>query len=284
MIDWKGLIPGDGAFLYNYIIIPALIVLISMILLRGSRLLIERLTKTGSGRIDDPLQNRRRETIRGLLQNLVKYAIYFVMTVTILNCYHVPVMAILSTVGVLGVALAFGAQSLCKDVITGFFILLEDQFFIGEYIEAQGVAGFVEQFTMRCTHLRDFDGRLHIIPNGSMGLVTNHHRGSRRVLVEMGIPYEKDIGQGLTVLQKACDEVNQQYTSVIKEKIKALGIVDLTSSGATIRMQGQAETIKHWEVERALRKQALEALIEAGFDIPYPHSRVILDQEESATK
>jgi small conductance mechanosensitive channel len=186
-------------------------------------------------------------------------------------------MAVLSTVGVVGVALAFGAQSLCKDIIPGFFILLEDQYFVGEYIEAQGVAGYVEQFTLRCTYLRDFDGRLHIVPNGSINLVTNHHRGNRRVMVEIGITYDKDIGEALKLLQKVCDEINELKKDVIRERVTALGVVDMTASGVVIRMLGKAETMMQWDVERELRRRALEALTRAGYDIPYPHSHVIVE-------
>ena len=277
---WKEILYGDGSYIYHYIIKPVIILIAAMILLRLIRLLIGRLTKASLGKMEgrDPLYGKRRETLMSLLNNLVKYIVYFVAAVTILDCYNVPVMAILSTVGVLGVALAFGAQSLCKDIITGFFILLEDQYFVGEYIEAQGVAGTVEQFTLRCTSLRDFDGRLHIIPNGSMQMVTNHHRGSRRVMVEIGVAYDKDIGEALKLLQKVCDEINDVYKEVVREKVTAIGVVDMTVSGAIIRMVGKSETMKQWEIERDIRRKALETLMNAGYDIPYPHSQVIVEQ------
>jgi small conductance mechanosensitive channel len=277
MRNWIESILGDGKLFYDYLAKPALIFIAAVIMLRLSGILVDRLTKASFGKAEDLLRGKRRDTIRGLLKNLAKYVVWFVAVVSILDCYHVPVMAVLSTVGVVGVALAFGAQSLCKDIITGFFILLEDQYFVGEYIEAQGVAGYVEQFTLRCTFLRDFDGRLHIVPNGSINLVTNHHRGNRRVMVEIGIAYDKDIGEALKLLQKVCDEINELKKDVIRERITALGVVDMTVSGVVIRMLGKAETMMQWDVERVLRRTALEALSQAGYDIPYPHSHVIVE-------
>lgn len=270
---------GDSILLYDYVVKPALIILAAVVLYRVLAVLVGRLTRQRANRAGDMVLNKRRDTLRGLLKNIAKYVVIFVAIVTILDCYHVPVMAILSTVGVVGVALAFGAQSLCRDVITGFFILIEDQYFVGEYIEAQGVAGYVEQFTLRCTYLRDFDGRLHIIPNGNMQLVTNHHRGNRRVMVEIGITYDRDIGEALKLLQSACDAINEEYKDVITDKITARGVVDITVSGVIIRMQGKSETMMQWDIERALRRKSLEALISAGYDIPYPHSHVIYEEK-----
>jgi len=282
--EWKDTLLGDGKLFYDYVIKPLLIIIAAFVLYRICCLLIDRLTKYSFNKTVDPLLSKRKKTLRGLLKNIVKYVIIFVAIVTILDCYNVPVMAVLSTVGVVGVALAFGAQSLCRDVITGFFILLEDQYFVGEYIEAQGVAGYVEQFTLRCTYLRDFDGRLHIIPNGSMQLVTNHHRGNRRVMVEIGITYDRDIGEALKLLQSACDAVNEEYKDDITDKITARGVVDVTASGVIIRMQGKSETMMQWDIEKALRRKSLEALKTAGYDIPYPHAHVIYEEKEAGAK
>jgi small conductance mechanosensitive channel len=268
---------AEGKLIYDYLGKPAMILVGAAIAHRLSGALIDRITNASFGQSGNSLSGKRRETIRGLLKNLAKYAVWFVALVSVLDCYGVPVMAILSTVGVVGVALAFGAQSLCKDIITGFFILLEDQYFVGEYIEAQGVAGYVEQFTLRCTYLRDFDGRLHILPNGSMNMVTNHHRGNRRVMVEIGITYEKDIGEALKLLQNVCDEVNDLKQDVIRERVTAQGVVDMTVSGVVIRMLGKAETMMQWDVERELRQRALNTLIRAGYEIPYPRSHVVVE-------
>ena len=280
MTQWNDSLFGEGRLFMAYVLKPLFVIIVAIMLLKLSNVMVDRLTNSALSKTADPLRGKRRDTISGLLKNLTRYAIIFVAVVFVLDCYNVPVMAILSTVGVVGVALAFGAQSLCRDIITGFFILLEDQYYVGEYIETQGVAGYVEQFTIRCTYLRDFDGRLHIIPNGSMQIVTNHHRGSRRVMVEIGITYDRDIGEALKLLQSVCDEINEKYKDVIRDRITALGVVDMTASGVIIRMVGKSETMLQWEIERTLRKRVLEALSSAGYTIPYPHAQIILEQKE----
>lgn len=284
MEKWMDTIFGDSKIIFNYLVKPVFIIISALILLRLVGLLIDYLTRSSFSKTVDPQQTKRRNTLRGLLKNVAKYVIFFIAIVTILDCYNIPVMAILSTVGIVGVALAFGAQSLCRDMITGFFILLEDQFFVGEYIEAQGVAGYVEEFTLRCTYLRDFDGRLHIIPNGNMQLVTNHHRGNRRVMVEIGIAYDRDIGEALKLLQGVCDVINEEYKDVIRDRITAQGVVDMTASGVIIRMLGKSETMMQWDVEKALRWKALDALVGAGYDIPFPHSQVIVEEKGTTSR
>jgi small conductance mechanosensitive channel len=269
----------NGGEILAVILVPVLIIIAGLILIRAGNALIDRLTKSRLHKAAKPFDHKRIETLDGLLKNIVRYGIYFIMVVTILDRFRVPVMAILSTAGVLGVALAFGAQSLCRDIITGFFILLEDQYLVGEYIEAQGVAGNVEQFTLRCTYLRDADGRLHILPNGSMTLVTNHHRGNSRVMVELAVSYEENIGRAVEALQAACDAVNEEFKDTIRDKIKVLGIVDLTASGMVVRMTGQSEAMQQWGIERALRQKAKEALEAAGIAIAYPHTQVYLREK-----
>ena len=253
-----------------------------MLVVRILRAIVDKAKAPDIGKVEAPFQKKRRETLRGLFKNLIGYLGWFFGVVLILDCFGIPVLAILSTVGIVGVALAFGAQSLCKDVITGLFIIVENQYFVGEYVEILNVAGIVEEFTLRCTYLRDFDGRLHIIPNGSTGLVTNHHRGNRRVMVEIGIAYERDIGEALTILQKVCDSVNEAYKDVVRDRITAVGVVDLSASGVIVRLVGKSETMMQWEIERALRRQSLDALKAAGYEIPYPHSHVVFEQYSGA--
>lgn len=259
-----------------------LIVLIAgrLVIRLGSSLAEKALTLKLS-RHHTPEEAKRMATLVALSQNVIRYATLFIMIVTILDRFGVPVMAILSAAGVLGVGIAFGAQSLFKDIITGFFILLENQYYVGEYIEAQGVAGYVENFTLRCTYLRDFDGRLHILPNGNMSLVTNHHRGGSRVLVEIGVSYESEIGQAIQALEKACRKISEEFSGVLQEEPQVQGIVNLADSAVVIRIVGKAEPLQQWGVERALRREAKACLEEAGVEIPYPHTQVILAKGEA---
>ena len=269
---------ANGEVLLGYALTIIIVLVAGRLIMRVGCSLVEKMMTMRLSKEHTPEEAKRSTTLTGLLQNIIRYGTLFIMAVTILDRFGVPVMAILSTAGVLGVGIAFGAQSLFKDVITGFFILLENQYYVGEYIEAQGVAGYVENLTLRCTYLRDFDGRLHILPNGNMGLVTNHHRGGSRVLVEVGVSYESDIGQAIRVLESVCARIKEEFAGVLREDPQVLGVVNLADSAVVIRIVAQAEALEQWAVERAIRREAKEALQEAGIEIPYPRTQVILEK------
>ncbi|MDR1193000.1 MAG: mechanosensitive ion channel family protein [Peptococcaceae bacterium] len=272
---WEAL-TQNGAIMGRHLLIIILVLVTGWLAIRFCGILVDNAGKPKPGQAGGQEDMMRRNTVTGMLKNLLRYTIYFVMAVTVLDQFGVPVLAVLSAAGVMGVGIAFGAQTLFRDMITGFFILLENQYYVGEYIEAQGVAGYVEEFTLRCTHLRDFDGRLHILPNGGMTLVTNHHRGGSRVQVDLSVAYESDTEQVLRVLRQVCDEVGATYEATLREKPAPMGITELGDSGVGFRLAGKAEPLAHWEIERSLRKKAKEALTAAGIEIPYPHRQVIL--------
>jgi len=146
---------------------------------------------------------QRKNTIIRIAQNGLRWIVIFIAVVTAMDKLGLPILTILSTAGIVGIGVAFGAQSLFQDIITGFFILLENQYNVGEYIEAQGVSGFVENVTLRCTYLRDVNGSLHIIPNGQIGMVTNNNRGGSRALVNISVSYDSNIDLVMETLKEA---------------------------------------------------------------------------------
>jgi len=227
-----------------------------------------------------PLEARER-TLISLLQSVIKYGTYFIMAITVLERLGVPVLALLSTAGVLGVGIAFGAQSLFKDVITGFFILLEDQYAVGDYIETQGVKGYVERITLRCTYLRDFGGQLHIVPNGTISLVTNHNRGSSRAIVDINVSYDDQLDKVFKVLDNVCKQAKKDLASVLIEGPWIWGVADLADSAVVIRLQARSKPLEQWGVEKYLRQKVKEAFDEEGLRMPYPHTNVILESSSA---
>ncbi len=123
--------------------------------------------------------------------------------------FNISTTSLLATAGIGGLAIGFGAQSLVKDIITGFFILLEDQYSVGDYIQTGSYDGVVEELGLRVTKLRAFSGELHIIPNSNIQIVTNKTRGAMRALVKVSIAYEEDIDKAIKVLQQTCDEIKK---------------------------------------------------------------------------
>lgn len=223
---------------------------------------------------------RRVLTIQTLSKSILRYAIYFIVGFTILGqlaqMAGTTLQGFLAGAGLLGVALGFGAQSLVKDVITGFFILLENQYTVGEYINTGGFSGFVEEMGLRVTKLRDWSGEYHIIPNGQIQTVTNFSRGSMRALVEVGIAYEEDIDRTIGVMSQVAREVGQEFKDIIVDGPEVVGVVSLGPNEVMIRTVAKTKPMEQWKIERELRKRYKEAFEKENIEIP--HLRNLVNQ------
>lgn len=219
------------------------------------------------------MSNKRANTIGLILKKLVKYTLWFIGILMILEMFNVKTTSILATAGVGGLAIGFGAQSLVRDVITGFFILLEDQFAVGDYIQILSFEGIVEELGMRVTKLRDFSGELHIIPNGEIKVVTNRTRGAMRSLVKIDIAYEEDIDKAMKVIEGVCQEIKITNETVL-DGPTILGVTDLGPSGVTITIIAKTAPMEQWAVEREIRKKVKEAFNRENIEIPY--SKMVL--------
>ncbi|PKM80468.1 MAG: mechanosensitive ion channel protein MscS [Firmicutes bacterium HGW-Firmicutes-14] len=222
---------------------------------------------------------RRVLTLRTLAKSILRYVVYFVIGFTILGqlaaLSGTDLKGFLAGAGILGVALGFGAQSLVKDVISGFFILMENQYTVGEYIKTGEFSGIVEELELRVTKIRDWGGEFHIIPNGQISVVTNYSRGSMRALVEVGIAYEEDIDRAMEVMRSVAAEVCRELSDVIVEGPEILGVVALGPSEVVIRAVAKTKPLEQWTVERVLRKRFKEAFDQNGIEIPYPRQVLI---------
>lgn len=252
------------------------VILFAHLGIRFLNLVIEGAFRLGErpGRYLDP---GRAGTLRGLLKSVARYVVDFLAVLTVLNAVGVPTQNFLAAAGILGLAVGFGAQSLVKDVITGFFVLYEDQFSVGDYIETGGASGIVEEMGFRVTKIRDFNGALHMVPNGALDQVSNYSRGPMRVLLDISISYEDDVDRAMEVLR----EVASRYAAVeeaLTQGPEVLGVSELGASGVSIQVLARTRPMEQWRVARELRKRIKQALDEAGIEIPYPH-RVLVPAE-----
>jgi len=228
------------------------------------------------------LKENRVETLRTILKSLWSYFIYITAFLTIIaQVFENTGFAktLLTGAGILGLAVSFGAQSLVKDVISGFFILMEDQFAVGDYVTIGQTSGIVEELGLRVTKLRDFTGELHIIPNGSITMVTNKTRGPQRALVDVRVAYEEDVEKVHQVLEKVCQQIKEKYGELIYEGPKVLGIVNFGPSEMVFRVIAKVKPMEQWNIEWELRKAIKEAFDAEGIEIPYPR-RVYITREE----
>lgn len=220
----------------------------------------------------------RIDTMKGLMKSSTKYIIYFIAFTTIIEFFGIKVSGLLATAGIGGLALGFGAQNLVKDIITGFFILFEEQFGVGNYVEINGVGGIVEEMALRVTKIRDFSGDLHIIPNGEISKVTNKSDGKMRALVGMTIAYEEDIDNAIKVLNESSEKLKNENQQIIEGPM-VLGVDKLEDSGVTISILAKTTPMEQWSVERLMRKTFKEAFDKEGIEIPY-QKIMLLKQEK----
>ncbi len=264
------------------LMIILILIAMQLIIWLGSKLINRAFLSPGiSGRVS--FDAGRAKTLKSILISIMRYTVYFLAAITILDELNVPITAVLSAAGILGLAVGFGAQNLVRDVITGFFILLENQFSIGEYIETDGgIGGIVEELGLRVTKLRDWGGQLHIIPNGKITMVTNHNRGSMRALVEVEAAYEENVDRVIGVLTRIADSMAKDFADIITEGPKVLGIWSLGESGVLFRIVARTRPMEQWGIETELRRRIMVVFHEEGIEIPYPHRQCIVSHAEDA--
>ncbi|OPY58832.1 MAG: putative MscS family protein YkuT [Pelotomaculum sp. PtaU1.Bin035] len=238
------------------------IILAAFILVRaGSTAITKLLNKDKKSAITG---SKRAQTMGALFKSILRYSVYFMAGVMILGLLGVQTGALLTGAGVIGLAVGFGAKNLVEDVITGFFILFEDQYAVGDHISASGLSGIVQEVGLRVTRLKDLGGQVHYIPNGKIAQVTNYSRGSLQVVVDIGVAYEEDLNRVTNVLEQAGRILLQEQPDLITEGPEVLGLVSLHPGQSTIRVSAGARPLQQGKVEREMRKRFKEALDNAG--------------------
>ena len=167
------------------------------------------------------LDPQRAKTLGGVMRSILKYSVYFLGITTILSVLFGGISFTFASIG--GVALGFGAQSLIKDFINGFFILFEDQFGIGDYVTIGNFSGIIQTIGIRTTVIKDFNGDIHSIPNGTISEVTNHSRGNTRFIVDVDIAYEEDIDNAINAIKECCDKFQKEHEEFINEPMEEIG-------------------------------------------------------------
>jgi small conductance mechanosensitive channel len=231
---------------------------------------IERAVDDGDPRTLTAREQRGR-TLAQLLNSVGVVSIGLGAGLTVLNLF-IEIGPLLAGVGVAGLAISFGAQSLVKDVISGFFILLENQFSVGDIVEINGVGGVVERMTMRVVMLRDVQGTLHVIPNGSIGVVSNRTRGWSPAVLDIGVAYKEDVDAVIRVLRDVVTELwrDEAWRPLLTEEPAVWGVEALADSAVTIRLVAATLPARQWEVARELRRRIKNRFDRDGIEIPFP--------------
>lgn len=254
------------------------------LLIRAVRILADRLVKFVGD--DDPLTTNQPEqravTLAGIFKSVSKIVIVLVAGLTILDILGLNTAPLIAGAGVAGLAISFGAQNLIRDFISGFFILLENQYKVGDVIRAAGVSGQVEDMNLRTTVLRDLEGVAHFIPNGEIKVVSNLAKEWSRAVVNVGVAYKEDLDRVVSVLNSVGQELSRDviFGPSILESPQVLGVESFGDSQVTLRIVTKTRPLKQWETARELRKRIKAAFDREGIEMPFPH-RVVYSRPTS---
>lgn len=215
---------------------------------------------------------RRMQTIGRLVNNMVSYTVNFIVLLLVLSELGVDLAPLLAGAGVMGLAIGFGAQSLVKDIITGFFVIFEDQFSVGDVIKTGGFQGTVEEIGLRVTRLRSPTGEIHMIPNGSITQVTNFSRTNSIGIIDVSIAYEADLARAEDVVRQAAAAVCAGSEDAVGEP-KVLGVHTVGAAGVILRIVYDCKPMTQYEIGRQMIAAIKQALEEAG--IAVPNSRLV---------
>ena len=243
---------------------------------RISKWLTEKIFSKNSIIVKNP---RRAGTFKSVVANMLKIAIYFVAIITILTELGVSTASLAAVSGSIAVAIGLGAQNLVSDMISGAFILLEEQFQVGDIITIAGCTGTVESVTMRCTRLRDIDGTVYIVPNGAISTITNKCKEFINAIVDVGIDYDEDVDHVIDVLK---DEMKVVFSEVkgLKEEPEVLGIVGLDDSAVTIRIIAKCDIKQNLPIEREIRIHIKRRFAKENISIPFPQRTLHIINEK----
>lgn len=280
----KGLLDGvlSGKVLEIVSLILAIFVLYftSKLIIKLVEKLVEKFVKRKQSKenTNDINSSRRLHTVAILMKSIIKYVIYFIVTIIILGELGVNTTGIIASAGILGLAIGFGAQSLAKDMISGFFIIFEDQYAVGDYVTIGSKSGIVEELALRITKIRDFEGQIYIIPNGQVDVVTNYRSKELRILFDVQVSYETDLDKAISAIQDAFDENLNLFPKII-QKPRVMGVSNLGESGISIRIFATAVAMEHWQTERDMKLFVKKVLDKHKIEMPLPH-RVIINKDK----
>jgi small conductance mechanosensitive channel len=215
----------------------------------------------------------KAHTLRKLIKSVVHYTLYFIALLTILSKFGIDLGPVLAGAGILGLAIGFGAQSLVKDVITGFFMLFERQLEVGDIVEINGfIRGTVEEVGLRITKIREYNQRLHYLPNGTITQVTNYNREKMRSIVPITVPYESNLDVVSKALEEVVKSIGARFKDHLVEQPEVVGVTNIDQNGVQFTITALSDPDEYWNLEREMRKESVLILRQHNIHIAYPRS------------
>jgi len=226
---------------------------------------------------------KRTDTLTAVFMGVGKVSIIIIVIFMILSELKVPIGPVLAGFGVVGIAVGFGAQYLIRDLIAGVFILWENQYRVGDVAQVAGVIGGVEALNLRKTVLRDLDGIVHHIPNGEIKVASNYTRHFSRAHLNISVAYKEDMDRVMSIIKRTWEEVAEDpdWGQFLTSKTPwLLRVNEFGDSGIIIKVVGDTKPLQQWNIMGELRRRIKRAFDEEGIEIPWPHVKLYMGQEQ----
>ena len=260
-----------------------LITLLAYSVIRGTALLARRFEHELSlGTNLEALERAKRaRTLGSVVRNVTTAVVSAIAGLMVLRELRIDIAPVLAGAGIVGLAIGFGAQTLVRDIISGFFLILEDQVRVGDVAAINGTGGLVEAINLRTIVLRDIEGTLHVFPNGAINTLANRSKDFSYYVIDVSVAYDEDTDRVAEVLRRTAAELqrDERFGPFILEPLEVLGVDAFGDSAVVLKVRIRTMPLKQWEVGRELRRRIKKAFDQAGIDLPYPQ-RVVTTRAE----
>jgi small conductance mechanosensitive channel len=281
-VDFSTILKEVGDWFVSTGLRILLIVIITLIVTKVVKVLSDRMAALLTKQKADVEAKKRANTLASVIRHLATVVILTVAFITILGQLGVEIGPVLAAAGIVGLAVGFGAQSLVKDVINGFFILLEDQIRVGDVVQIAGIGGLVEKVNLKMTILRDLAGNAHYIPNGNIDMVTNMTKDYSRYVFDIGVAYREDVDEVMQVIREVDEELRNDpdFGPDILEPMDILGLDQFADSALVIKARTKTKPIKQWGVAREFNRRLKRKFDEKDIEIPFPHVTLYMGEDK----
>jgi small conductance mechanosensitive channel len=279
--EWRTWLSNEGAAIGTIVVVLVIAwIVVRVVALRLLRRVVRR---AAEARHQDPdLAERRTETLVSALNWGIGVILVFVGAVIILGKLGLNVSALIASAGIAGLALTLGAQAFVRDLINGTFILAENQYGVGDIVTIAGVTGQVIDLNPRRTVLRDDDGAVHTIPNGTVTVATNLTRDFSRINLLISVTYAEDIQHAIDAIDDECRKFHNEWAGDFLSDLDVDRVEDVTATGANLRVRADVRIFRQWDLTAQLRTRLLRRLASEGIAMPYPKREAVDKGGEAA--
>ena len=284
---WNDLVSQTVTWLISTLPSLLIIAILAFILLKVANLFLRRikpimLKHMGSGSdLDSRELEKRLDTLLGILRSIIKVVIWVMVGMLVLRKIGIDIAPIIAGAGIVGLAVGFGAQELVRDLIAGFFMLLENQIREGDVAIVNGTGGLVEHVGMRTIVLRDLSGVVHVFQNGKINTLSNMTKNWSGMVFDIGVAYKEDTDKVAEVIQQVAEELraDPDFRDKILEPIEIFGVDEFGDSAVIMKARFKTVPIEQWTVGREYRRRLKKAFDEQGIEIPFPHRTIYWGEE-----